>query len=74
MALTTESANKPEPKKATTAQPESDTKPTGNLAPAAESSDPEVHRLLAEKQTAQLNGDEDQIKDIDRQLGELGYR
>lgn len=74
MALTNESANKPEPKKSAETRPESDTKPTGNLASAAESSDPDVHRLLAEKQTAQLNGDEDQIKDIDRELAELGYR
>lgn len=39
-----------------------------------ESSDPEVHKLLADRQNATLNGDTDMIRGIDARLAELGYR
>jgi hypothetical protein len=44
-------------------------------APAApgESSDPAVHQLLAERQTAIANDDKDAIREMDRRLAELGY-
>jgi len=47
--------------------------PRGNLAPAAESSDPAVHQLLAEIQTAQMNDDKDAEKDAREDLRALGY-
>jgi hypothetical protein len=43
------------------------------LAPASESGDPAVHRLLALKQAHQMNGDDDKVKQVDRRLNELGY-
>ena len=60
----------------------------GDLAPAGESGDPEVHRLLAQRQGHMTNladltpvPDEDAVKlvnaavaDIDDRLAELGYR
>jgi len=49
------------------------TSPSGKLAPAAESGDPAVHKLLADIQTAQLNGDSDGEKNLRKQLAELGY-
>lgn len=39
-----------------------------------ESTDPEVHKLLADRQNATLNGDTDMIRGIDARLAELGYR
>lgn len=50
-------------------------KPTQSSAKrsAAESTDPTVHRLLAERQTATLNGDHAAAKAVDKQLSELGY-
>ena len=48
--------------------------PVGSkLAPAAESSDPAVHQLLAEIQTAQMNDDKDAEKDAREELRQLGY-
>lgn len=50
------------------------TKPSGSkLAPASESSDPAVHQLLAQKQTAQMNEDTDELKRISAELADLGY-
>lgn len=46
---------------------------TGALQPAGESTDPEVHRLLAERETARLNNSQDGVDDIDRRLRDLGY-
>jgi hypothetical protein len=43
------------------------------LQPAAESSDPAVQQLLAERDIATQNGDEEAVKDIDKRLAELGY-
>lgn len=44
-----------------------------DLAPAAESSDPAVHQLLAEIQTAQMNDDKDAEKNAREDLRALGY-
>jgi len=44
------------------------------LAPAAESSDPAVHQLLAERDIAARNGDEDAAKAATARLAELGYQ
>lgn len=46
---------------------------SGSLQPAGEASDPEVHRLLAELETARLNNDEDGMKEVGRKLADLGY-
>lgn len=46
---------------------------TGAKAPAAESGDPAVHKLLADIQTAQLNGDSDAEKNLRKELADLGY-
>jgi hypothetical protein len=43
------------------------------LGRAGESGDPVVHQLLAERQTALINGDAAGIADADRRLAELGY-
>lgn len=49
--------------------------PTGsNHAWAAESSDPAVHKLLADRQTAAMNEDDDQVREIDRELDKLAPR
>jgi hypothetical protein len=49
-------------------------KPAAKAPPgsAGESSDPAVHQLLADRQTAESNGDEKAVEDIDKALGELG--
>jgi hypothetical protein len=80
----------PDPQKSgqhTAAESKAATKPA-SLAPAGESGDPEVHRLLAERQTAAANlaaatPDEaaaakasqarEQITAIDKQLADLGF-
>lgn len=59
------------------AQATSTTKSTAskaNLAPAAESGDAAVHRLLAERATADANGDTDALKEIDKQLADHGVQ
>lgn len=45
-----------------------------SLAPAAASSDPAVHRLLAEREIAVSNGDEKAAGAVTDALAELGYR
>ncbi len=45
--------------------------PGSNHRWAAESSDPEVHRLLAERQTAAMNDDDEAVAAIDKQLDKL---
>jgi hypothetical protein len=44
------------------------------LAPAAESSDPAVHQLLAERDIAARNNDTDAAEAATARLAELGYR
>lgn len=39
----------------------------------AESGDPAVHQLLAERQTANMNGDEAAVQRIDHELDKLGF-
>jgi hypothetical protein len=56
---------KPEPRRAP------DPKPV--LARAAESGDPAVHQIMAELQTAQMNGDETKVAELSKQLAALGY-
>lgn len=41
--------------------------------PAGEASDPEVHRLMAELETARLNGNDDDAKRLTAEIGKLGY-
>jgi hypothetical protein len=43
------------------------------LLPAAESSDPAIHQLLAQRQTATANGDTATAAEVVRRLAELGY-
>lgn len=38
-----------------------------------ESTDPEVHKLLGDRQNAVLNADYEMVVGIDRRLAELGY-
>jgi hypothetical protein len=47
--------------------------PKASLAPAAESGDPSVHKLLADLETARSNGDGDGVKAAVDALAELGY-
>lgn len=47
--------------------------PKPRLVNAGESGDPDVHRLLAERNTAASNEDEAAVKAVDKQLAELGY-
>ena len=48
-------------------------KPSRSLSPASESSDPAVHQLLAELQTARSNDNADEAKRLTEQLADLGY-
>ncbi len=57
--------SKPEPRKA----PE----PKPVLARAGESSDPAVHQLMGELQTAQMNDDGAKVAELSEQLAALGY-
>jgi hypothetical protein len=43
------------------------------LAPASESGDPAVHKLLADLETARSNGDADAVKAAQAALAELGF-
>ncbi len=43
------------------------------LARASESGDPAVHQLIAELQTARLNGNDDAVKAATEKLAALGY-
>lgn len=44
------------------------------LADAGASGDPAVHQLLAERQTAVLNGDDDRAHALDAELAALGFK
>lgn len=63
----TETTTKSEPKADRTAPV------GGKLAPAAKSSDPAVHQLMAEMYTAQQNDDKDAEKAARDELRQLGY-
>lgn len=41
--------------------------------PAGEATDPQVHQLLAEMETARLNGDTKAREDAIKKLNDLGY-
>jgi hypothetical protein len=43
------------------------------LARASESTDPAVHQVMAEIQSAQMNGDRNKVAELTKQLAELGY-
>jgi len=47
--------------------------PARKLARAAESGDPAVHQLLAEKQTAMANDNKVEAEAVTKKLAELGY-
>lgn len=66
----------PDPKPATESKPTAAAPvaaPKASLLPAAEASNPEVHRLLAELETARINGDQDGAKRLTEQVASLGY-
>ena len=44
------------------------------LADGGAATDPAVHQLLAERQTAVMNGDETLIASLTARLAELGYK
>ncbi len=47
--------------------------PSPALSPAAASSDPAVHQLLAEIQTARANGNDEEIERLTKALADLGF-
>lgn len=49
------------------------TAPASQVGSAAESGDPAVQQLLAQRQTAEMNGDRDALADVDKQLVNLGF-
>lgn len=49
------------------------TAPQSEVGRASESGDPAVQQLLAQRQTAELNGDREQLDDVDKQLVKLGF-
>lgn len=61
------------PAKITEAKTESVPAEAPALAPASETSNPEVHRLLAELQSARLNEDADAIQSYTDQINALGF-
>jgi hypothetical protein len=61
-----------QPRKKATA-PAAVAEPVRVLARASHSGDPAVHQLMAEIQSAQLNGDAKAVSSLAAQLAELGY-
>jgi hypothetical protein len=57
----------------TRATTKAEPKPTPTLARASESSDPAVHQILAEIQTAVSNGNADAEAAARKRLADLGY-
>lgn len=55
------------------AQPKPEPPKRAPLAPAAASGDPAVHKLLADLQSARMNGDDGAVAAVAAQLAELGY-
>jgi hypothetical protein len=49
------------------------TAPPSEAGRASESGDPAVQQLLAQRQTAELNNDSEQLDDVDKQLVNLGF-
>ena len=47
--------------------------PAAALARASESTDPAVHQVMAEIQSAQMNGDTDRVAALNKQLADLGF-
>ena len=45
----------------------------GGLAPASESGDPVIHKILAEQDIARQNGDQDRVDECTERLANLGY-
>lgn len=43
------------------------------LARASESTDPAVHQVMAEIQSAQMNGDAARVAELTKQLADLGF-
>jgi hypothetical protein len=62
----------PEPKTSKASDPPAPKSAPPVLGSAASSTDPAVQYLIAERQTAVLNGDKDAAKAIDERLAELG--
>lgn len=54
-------------------QPKPEPPKRAPLAPAAASGDPAVHKLLADLQSARLNGDDEAATAVAAQLAELGF-
>jgi hypothetical protein len=76
MALTTESAKSPEPKKAAAPEadkPDAEAKSKVTPVYAAGATDPAVQQLVAEQQTAISNEDDEAIEAINKKLNNLGY-
>ena len=48
-------------------------KPAPALARASEATDPSVHQLIAEMQSAYMNEDADAVKALAKQLADFGY-
>ena len=55
------------------AEPKAAQKAEPVLGSAAESGDPAVHQVLAERETALANGDDDAAAALTRRLAELGF-
>jgi hypothetical protein len=62
------------PDNKTETKPDPKAAPKANLSPAGESSDPTVHALLAELQSARLNENDANARKVLDQLADLGYR
>lgn len=58
---------------AKTPQPKPEPARRAPLAPASTSGDPAVHKLLADLQSARLNGDGEAMTAVTASLAELGY-
>lgn len=61
-----EATKKTEPKAEAKAEPV-------RLARAAEATDPAVHHVMAELQTAQMNDNAEQVAALTKKLNDLGY-
>jgi hypothetical protein len=62
------------PEKKTADQPKPEPAPPPVLGVAAESTNPDVHQLLAHREIAILNGDEETVKATTAHLAELGVK